>query len=68
LISTSLETIPTSFSRQREEKALYAHVIEAREQRDATIHEASEKVEAMKKESDGILGFLCLLSSNFAFS
>jgi hypothetical protein len=31
-------------------------VVEAREQRDATIREASEKVEAMKKECDGILG------------
>jgi hypothetical protein len=44
-------------------------VIEAKERRDAAIHEALERVVAMKKECDGILGSFCfLLSSNFAFS
>jgi hypothetical protein len=39
---------------QREEKALRAHVIEAEEQRKVAVQDALEKVEAMKKECDGI--------------
>jgi hypothetical protein len=41
-------------------------VIEAREQRDATIQEALEKVEAMKKDCDGILSSF-LMSFVFKF-
>jgi hypothetical protein len=41
-------------------------VIEAREQRDATVQEASGKVEAMKKECDGIPGSF-LMSYVFKF-
>jgi hypothetical protein len=39
---------------QREEKALCAQVTEAEEQRKATVKDALKKVEAMKKECDGI--------------
>jgi hypothetical protein len=39
---------------QREEKALCAQVIEAEEQRKAAVQYALKKVEAMKKECDGI--------------
>jgi hypothetical protein len=39
---------------QREEKTLCAQVIEVEEQRKATVQDALEKVEAMKKECDGI--------------
>jgi hypothetical protein len=39
---------------QREENALRAQVIEAEEQRKAAVQDALEKVEAMKKECDGI--------------
>jgi hypothetical protein len=39
---------------QRKERALRAQVIEAEEQRDATVQEALKEVEATKKECDGI--------------
>jgi hypothetical protein len=39
---------------QREEKALRAQVIEAEEQRKTAVQEALEKVEAMKRECEGI--------------
>jgi hypothetical protein len=44
-------------------------VIEAKERRESDVQEALKKVDAMKKECDGISGSFCfLLSSNFAFS
>jgi hypothetical protein len=46
--------------------ALRAQVVDVREQRDAAIQEASEKVEAMKKECDGIPGSF-LMSPVFKF-
>jgi hypothetical protein len=51
---------------QREETALRAQVIEAREQRDAAVREASEKVEAMKKGCEGIPSSF-FMSSIFKF-
>jgi hypothetical protein len=39
---------------QRKEKALHAQVIKTEERRKAVVQEALEKVEAMKKECDGI--------------
>jgi hypothetical protein len=39
---------------QREEKALRAQVIEPEKQGDVAVQEALKKVEAMKKECDGI--------------
>jgi vacuolar-type H+-ATPase subunit H len=39
---------------QREEKSLHAQVIETEERRDAAVQEAWKKVEAMKKDCDGI--------------
>jgi hypothetical protein len=45
---------------QREEKALHAQVIEAEERRNVTVQEALKKVEAMKKECDGISSYFIL--------
>jgi hypothetical protein len=50
---------------QREEKALRAQVIKAEERRDAVVHEALKKVEAMKKECDGIPSSFILCSLFF---
>jgi hypothetical protein len=47
-------------TRQREEKALCAQVIEVEERRKAAVQDALEKVEAMKKECDGIPSSLVL--------
>jgi hypothetical protein len=48
---------------QREEKALCAWVIEVEERRKTAIQEALEKVEAMKRECDGIPSSLVFCSS-----
>jgi hypothetical protein len=53
---------------QREEKALRAQVIEAEERRNAAVQEALEKVEAMKKECDGILSYFIPCSFFFFIS
>jgi hypothetical protein len=50
---------------QREEKALHAQVIEAEERRKVAVHEALKKVEAMKKECDGIPSSFILFSLFF---
>jgi hypothetical protein len=52
---------------QREKKALCAQVIEAEEWKDAAVQEALKKVEAMKKECDGIPSYFipCSLFSLF---
>jgi hypothetical protein len=48
---------------QREEKTLRAQVIEVEERRKATIQEALEKVEALKRECDSIMSSLVLCPS-----
>jgi hypothetical protein len=53
---------------RREEKALHAQVIEAEERRNAAVREALEKVEAMKKECDGILNYFIPCSLFFFIS
>jgi hypothetical protein len=53
---------------QREEKALRAQVIEAEERRNAVVQEILEKVEAMKKECDGIPSSLIPCSVIFFIS
>jgi hypothetical protein len=50
---------------QREEKALRAQVIEAEEQRKAAVQDTLKKVEAMKKECDGILSSFVFCSFFF---
>jgi hypothetical protein len=52
---------------QREEKALRAQVIEAEERRKVAVQEALKKVEAMKKECDGIPSSFILYSFFFLF-
>jgi hypothetical protein len=49
-------------------KALRAQVIEAKERRNAAVQETLEKVEAMKKECDGILTSLIPCSLFFFIS
>jgi hypothetical protein len=50
---------------QMEEKALRAQVIEAEERRDVVVQKALKKVEAMKKECDGIPSYFILCSLFF---
>jgi hypothetical protein len=50
---------------QREKKALRAQVIKVEERRDVVVQEALKKVEAMKKECDGILSSFILCSLFF---
>jgi hypothetical protein len=50
---------------QREEKALRAQVIEAEERRKVAVQDALKKVEAMKKECDGIPSSFILCSLFF---
>jgi hypothetical protein len=52
---------------QREEKTLCTQVIEVEERRDAAVQEALKKVEAMKKECDGIPSSFILCSLFFLF-
>jgi hypothetical protein len=53
---------------QREERALHAQVIEVEEQRDVAVQEALKKVQAMKKECNGIPSSFMLCSLFFLIS